>query len=320
MKLIAPMLEELNEVESLRLWFMKTSIPVMTLNKGLCDNSADVKEAYENLNVGDLLEVEGRQSAPIDHIIGVMNTPSLSPDFAAVTDRLELAIEQTVALSKYSRGQVGNTDVATEVALADSATRTRNGRRQKKVYQIVSWMAEGALMLWEENLGEGDNLNVRVDDIAPYEDIDRQSLGMVGVSEVDWTDSVKLYEYEAIPYSATENNRLVQLQQIQEWLPVLSGNPALMPFVDIAKLMRRLLELLNIPETFMPPQPGAAPGMPGMPPGAPMGAGPMPPPQQPMVGNGAANMPTDGVSPIAGTPLSGGGGAATGVLQGMPKV
>ena len=51
-----------------------------------------------------------------------------------------------------------------------------------------------------------------------------------------------------------------------------------------------------------------------------MGAGPMPPGQEPMIGNGAANMPTEGAPPIAGTPLAGGGGAATGVLQGMPKV
>ena len=270
-KLIAPMLEELNEVESLRLWFMKSSIPVMTLNKGICDNSADVKSAYETLNVGDLLEIEGRQSAPIEHIIGMMRTPSLSPDFANVTNRLESSIEQTLGLSKYSRGGVGNTDVATEVALADAANRTRNGRRQKKIYSALSWMTTSAMRLWEENLSDDDLLMVRVDELAPYEEINRDGMGMVGVEEVDHMESVEMYAYDAVPYSAADNNRVVQLQQMQQWMAPLTGNPAIAPFVDGAKLARRMLELLEVPEVFTqpPPQPmvpGGAPGL-GSPPG-----------------------------------------------------
>ena len=95
-------------------------------------------------------------------------------------------------------------------------------------------------------------------------------MGMVGVEEVDHTESVEMYAYEAVPYSAADNNRVVQLQQMQQWMAPLTGNPAIAPFVDGAKLARRMLELLEVPEVFATPQPQPqqpmAPGL-GTPPG-----------------------------------------------------
>ena len=43
---------------------------------------------------------------------------------------------------------MGQTDVATEAALAGTAVRTRNARRQKVVYHAVEWVAEAIIRLY----------------------------------------------------------------------------------------------------------------------------------------------------------------------------
>ena len=86
----------------------------------------------------------------------------------------------------------------------------------------------------------------------------------------------------AIPYSPTENHRLVQLQKLQQYLPLLLQSPA----VDQEKLTIKLLDLLQMRDILAPPAPPMPPEMPmmpgmppeGMPPeGMPPGGPPIPP-------------------------------------------
>ena len=50
------------------------------------------------------------------------------------------------------------------------------------------------------------------------------------------------YDYMAVPYSPTENNKLVQLKNVQQFFPLLSQAPN----VDQQGLIRKLLELLQM--------------------------------------------------------------------------
>ena len=112
------------------------------------------------------------------------------------------------------------------------------------------------------------------------------------------------YDYVAIPYSPTENHRLVQLQKIQQYMPLLLESPG----VDKEKLIVKLLDLLQLSDVLAPAQPAqpapaaqlpGMPGMTGMPPGMP------PMPQGDTLATGALP-PGSEPSPVP-TPMGGPG-------------
>ena len=138
-------------------------------------------------------------------------------------------------------------------------------------------MADKVVSLYEEFLAEDSLLPIRLTDSQKVLTATRDSLQFV--SERDPEDRALEYDYEAIPYSPTENHRLVQLQKLQQYMPLLLQSP----IIDQEKLLTKLLDLLQMREVLavqkgptappaMPPQPGM-PGMPPMP-GMP---GPLPP-------------------------------------------
>jgi hypothetical protein len=112
------------------------------------------------------------------------------------------------------------------------------------------------------------------------------------------------YDYEAVPFSAPEANRVVLLKQLERFAPVLLNNP----MVNQDKLIQQLLDLLLMPNVKAE-QPPPQPGMPGMPPeGAPPGA--MPPG---MNAQGVQGLDPNTLLQMMGqgapedTPMSGGG-------------
>jgi len=277
-KLIQSLQERLNEIDTLELWHAHTSTPVMMVNTALADNPEDIMTALQEANQpGSMIAVEGKANAPLGDIIGSTPIPGMSPAFVDMRERCNNVIEFILGIPQYSRGVVGVADVATEVALADTATRTRNGRRIKHVEDLVRAAAQRVIGLYEEFLPEDTNLPVRLTDSRKVLKVNRETLKLKdsrdpGQQPLD-------YDYEAIPYSPTENHRLVQLQKLQQYMPLLLQSPV----VDQEKLITKLLDLLQLREVLAPPKPPAppgppagAPGMPGMPPGAPPGMPGMP--------------------------------------------
>ena len=272
-KLIQSLQERLNEIDTLELWHAHTSTPVMMVNTALADNPEDIMTALQEANQpGSMIAVEGKANAPLGDIIGSTPIPSMSPAFVDMRERCNNVIEFILGIPQYSRGVVGVADVATEVALADTATRTRNGRRIKHVEDLVRAAAQRVIGLYEEFLPEDTNLPVRLTDSRKVLRVNRETLKLK--DSRDPGQQPFDYDYEAIPYSPTENHRLVQLQKLQQYMPLLLQSPV----VDQEKLITKLLDLLQMREVLAPPKPPAppgppagAPGMPGMPPGAPPG-------------------------------------------------
>mgnify|MGYP003108433671 FL=1 len=267
-KLIQSLQERLNEIDTLELWHAHTSTPVMMVNTALADNPEDILTALQEANQpGSMIAVEGKANAPLGDIIGSTPIPAMSPAFVDMRERCNNVIEFILGIPQYSRGVVGVADVATEVALADTATRTRNGRRIKHVEDLVRHAAQRVIGLYEEFLPENTNLPVRLTDSRKVLRVNRETLKLKdsrdpGQQPLD-------YDYEAIPYSPTENHRLVQLQKLQQYMPLLLQSQV----VDQEKLITKLLDLLQMREVLAPPKPPAPPGapagVPGMPPGAP---------------------------------------------------
>jgi hypothetical protein len=244
--LIQPILERLNELDTLMLWFAQTSIPITMLNSGLVDNPEHIRSQLRNAtSPGSIVEVAGKANASIQDIIGHTQTPGLSPEFIATRDRCIQIIEFILGIPQYSRGVVGVSDVATEVALADTATRTRNGRRQKEVYDLIGWQSQTIIGLYEEFLADDEILPVRMLADAQVVEITRASMMARELLSARGEEPLE-YDYEAVPYSPTENNRLVQLRNLQQFFPLLQQSPQ----VDQNTLVRKLAELLQMQDVL----------------------------------------------------------------------
>ena len=240
--LIAPVLERLNELDTLMLWFAQTAIPITMLNTGLVDNPERIRSQLRDAtSPGSIVEVAGKSGASMQDIIGHTMTPSLSPEFIASRDRCIQVIEFILGIPQYSRGVVGVSDVATEVALADTATRTRNGRRQQEVYDLISWQAQGIVGLYEEFLADDEILPVRLLPQTEVIEITRASMLAREVLSARGEEPLE-YDYLAVPYSPTENNRLVQLRNLSQYFELLSQSPQ----IDQDRLVRKLTELLQM--------------------------------------------------------------------------
>ena len=311
-KLIGSLQERLNEIDTLELWHAHTSTPIMTVNTALVDNPETLVSALREANQpGSMISIEGKANAPLKDIIGSTPVPSFSPEFREMRERCNQVIEFVLGIPQYSRGVVGVADVATEVALADTATRTRNGRRIKMVEDSVSGLAQMVVALYEEFLAPNTMLPIRLTDSQRVLEVTRETLEMRPRRKP--IDRSLEYDYIAIPYSPTENHRLVQLQKLQQYMPLLLQNPA----VDQEKLIMKLLDLLGMKDILAPPQAqappgGVAPGTQPAPGGAPPQMGPAPPPE-----TGGARMTKDNLAagglppgielPTAPTPMGGPG-------------
>ena len=311
-KLIQSLQERLNEIDTLELWHAQSSNPVMMVNTALVDNPEDIMTGLQDANQpGSMISIQGKANAPLRDLIGMTPTPTLSPSYDLMRNRCNQVIEFILGIPQYSRGVVGVADIATEVALADSATRTRNGRRIKEIEDVVTGVAHQIIGLYEEFLDVETTLPLRLTGSQEVMEASR-----IELSFKDARDPNELpmdYDYIAVPYSPTENNRLMQLQKLQQYLPILLQSPA----VDQQKLVMKLLDLLQLSDIIAPPQPPAPPGMPGMPPGMepmppgmpPEGAAPplpaAPPPGADVLGTGA--LPPGMEAPPAALPAGGPG-------------
>lgn len=312
-KLIQSLQERLNEIDTLELWHAQSSNPVMLVNTALVDNPEDILTGLQDANQpGSMISVQGKANAPLRDLIGVTPTPTISPSYDVMRNRCNQVIEFTLGIPQYSRGVVGVADIATEVALADSATRTRNGRRIKSVEDVVTAIAHGIVGLYEEFLTEDSTLPLRL--TGSQEVLEASRIELAFRDSRDPNEIPMDYDYIAVPYSPTENNRLMQLQKLQQYLPILQQSTA----VDQQKLIMKLLELLQLSDIIAPPpppappappgMPGMPPGMEGMPPGAPPGGPPLPmPPDGGQDVLGAGGLPPGMEAPPIALPAGGPG-------------
>tara|TARA_R110000787_G_scaffold50000_2_gene119511 strand:+ start:234 stop:1925 length:1692 start_codon:yes stop_codon:yes gene_type:complete len=301
-KLVQSLQQRLNEIDTLELWHAHTSTPVMLVNTALADNPEAIMTALQDANQpGTMIAIQGKANAPLGDIIGQTPVPSFSPSFADMRDRCNQVIEFILGIPQYSRGVVGVADVATEVALADTATRTRNGRRIKQIEDVVSSAAERVIGLYEEFLDPDTKLPIRLTGSKEVLKASRESLMLR--PERDSSEDPLDFDYDALPYSPTENHKLIQLQKFQQYLPLLLEAPN----VNKEKLVTKLLDLLGMQDIIddTPPAPPAPPPM--MPGAPPPGAPPMMPGAPPAVDGVSTGGLPPGVAEPPPMPLPAGG-------------
>lgn len=271
-KLIEGPQERLNELDSLELNFAHKSIPLTILNESLVDDPEAARTMLaSSTGPMDVASLAIRDSAPLTAVIGSTPVPNISPSFDKMRKETRGNIEFILGLPQYQRGATGTSEVATELALVDTAARTRNGRRIKVIEDVVVSVAKKILGLWKQKLEEDRTIAVRDESSKTTAVLDRVALAFPVPGGEEEFDDEWAYDYECAPYSPTENHRLVQLQKVQQFAEILFNSP----FIEQQGLYNALLKLIELDgiTTQQPQQPGQ-PGQPGQPqPGQPGGPG-----------------------------------------------
>lgn len=306
-ELVFPTIERLNEMSSLEMWHNKSSIPVTVIHSGLVDDPAEFEDAMENVDgPGQIVTIAAKPKVDINQVMGTTPMPTLPVEWQSTKAALREQVEFVLGIASYQRGGVGQSDVATELALADTALRTRNSRRQKIVYDCIAWLAKAIVALYSEFMPSDSEIPVKLGLDENVEALTRDDLMF------DRKEDPFDYDYEARPFNAQEGNSVVQLKTLTEFLPVFTQNPATASNIDQRKLVEKLLDLLQMPNllTEQPPQqpmgPEGAPGAPGMPgmPGAPAPGSQLPaqgvPPELAALMQGGEVQAGDGAQAISG--------------------
>jgi hypothetical protein len=300
--LIKHQVKRMEELDQLEMTHIKTAIPSLVLHEGLVEDIESLMDAIETADgPGLVIPLAAQQGIGINQIMGQTPTVQLPIEWPRSRAAIEANVQFTLGLPSYMRGEVGQTDVATELALTDTATRTRNARRQKVVYRTIEWVSRTTIGLYHQFLEPNSELPLRITDEVDEANVTASMLAFMDGDDV-WS-----WDYQAHPYDQTQNNAVVQLKKLETYLPMLSGNPN----VDQRALIAHLLNLMDAPELLAPPPP-PQPAAPPMGPGGPQahpGAAPdlnamgQPAGNQVMVGDGAQAVPggmEGGVQPGGG--------------------
>tara|TARA_R100000458_G_scaffold59924_1_gene72769 strand:+ start:4335 stop:6140 length:1806 start_codon:yes stop_codon:yes gene_type:complete len=245
----------LNELDTLELRHAQSSIPVTVVNEAMCDDPEDfVDQVATATSPGDVVRLRGKNAAPLADMLGTTPTSALTPDFASIRDRIESSIQFVLGIPEYARGVAGSSEVATELALVDSAMRTRLGRRTKLINGIIHHMAVSIVGFYEEYLDSGEEIPVRVTGDSKAVVVARKHLSARDPREADvrlrrgetLEDPLEV-DYEVVPYSPTENSKTAQVKKLTQFLDVLMSSPN----IDQRKLTSHLLDVLEIGKDVM---------------------------------------------------------------------
>ena len=253
-QLVLPTIRALNEMTTLQLWHNQASIPKVIVNEALCEDPDAFWSALQNVTgPGDGIGVRFRNNASINQVMGNTPVPSLPINWESSKADLREVVEFILGIASYQRGGLGQSDVATELALSDTAIRTRNARRQKAIYGVLEWLAEAVIALYMQYLPEDTEIPLRLgidDDVAL---VGREGLGMR--PRLRQGEQLKQpdpfgYDYTARPYNAQEQNSIAQLKMLTNYAQLLFQDPN----VDKRKLIERLLELIHMEGVLTDPE------------------------------------------------------------------
>lgn len=273
-QLIADALDRLNEIDTLELEHAHVSIPSMVFMENLVENATQTKKAIaDGTSPGAVIGIKGKGTYTIDQIIQWTQTPAMSPAFAEMRARLVQLIEAVLGIPQYMRGGHSGGEVATEFALIDTAAQTRNGRRRDVLDDLVEDIGQAMMDLWEDKMATDRPVMAMIDRTTRGTVITRDDI----LPREDLSDEQK-FVYQALVHSPTENNRLVQLQQVNAYAPYIFQNPAF----DQWKVANKLATLLHMEDCMtsqkqfqqsQAPVEGAEDSGGGAPPGTPVVSG-----------------------------------------------
>ena len=241
----------LNELDTLELRHAQASIPVTIIHGGAVDNPTDFANSLQNaVSPGDAVILRARPGVGLGDVLSHTPTATLVPSFDAMRQRIVQSIEFALGLPQYSRGVVGVADVATEVALADQAIRTRNGRRLQALENVIEALSKLTVGLYEEFLHPNSQLPVRLTGNRGAIKVTRESFDARNPGDArnnTLTTDPMDYDYEVIPFSPTENSKTIQLKTLRQVIDLYIQSPD----VDKRALIEKINDLLDIDQNLL---------------------------------------------------------------------
>ena len=241
-ELARPTIERLNEMSTLEMIHTKTTIPALLLQAGLVDDpEAFLNSLLTVAGPGEAIQIEGKANAPIQNIVGVTPTPNLPVNWAQTTESLRSLVNFVLGMSDYQRGAVGGADIATEVQVADTATRTRNERRRKVLYDHVAVVARKIIGLYSDFMPEDMVIPVRVGSSQEARLVSREDMRFTTAEDASF------FDYAMRPYSAQEQNSVTQLKLLLQLLPFYTTSP----HIDQRALAEKFTVITHMPELLL---------------------------------------------------------------------
>jgi hypothetical protein len=105
----------------------------------------------------------------------------------------------------------------------------------------IRWAAKSTIGLYEEFLSQNSTIPIRVSGESSALKITRESIAARANQQITGEDPLD-YDFEVVPYSPSQNNKLVQLRNIKEFLELLLNDPN----VNRRKVVLEILELLQL--------------------------------------------------------------------------
>lgn len=245
-QLVTPLIEQRHRMTTMRLRHAASMIPRTLMRADVVKDPEKVQsDILEAATPGHIIPVtmqgSGVQHVPLEALFWSTPAPPLPPDYDKALNDLEEAIYATAGISPHMRGQVGESRVATELALADASNQTRQGRIFQAVGFLIEDLARKVLDLYAEFLADqGMYLRIdgRIKEFGPDELPFTPGISTIGSLDVSVT-----------PYSPQEQTRAVLAQKVMTFIPLLQGmNPQ---SLDTQRIQEYLLSVAGLPHDLV---------------------------------------------------------------------
>lgn len=214
--LVMRIIDNINEMTSIELWSAKTSIPSLLYHEGLVDDGSELQEALEAVDgPGMSVAVKARQNVPLRDILGQTPVTQMPPDMHGSIQRHLDTASMVLAAPGFTRGNTDSGGLATEVSLANAQLKTRNGRRQGRIYECVEWAARASLQLYRELMPEDLEVPIRADDEEEETVLTFKELGFAV------PDKHYDFKYAAQPHDALAEDDVATLKKFTDFLPLI---------------------------------------------------------------------------------------------------
>ena len=297
-QMIREPVNRLNELMTMTFEHTRMLVPTLFVHAERVDAPDEIIEALDKkTSANQAILVETAKRYDMRDVLEWGQTPQVPPDYTRLSSVLQETIEVILALPAYSRGQVGNADVATELALVDTAQKTRNAPLQGTMNRAIEWMTQAYLAVSSHYLEDEQVQEIWLK-LGDGEDETQATLETLDLSSEDglWD-----YDFRSYPYNASEDNSTVRLKKFEAFRADLRENPD----VDQRKISEAILEALGMEYALVDMEEvqaaAAAQAAQGGMPGAP------PVPGAPLDPNASGLMPPEMEGAAGGEILAGGG-------------
>jgi hypothetical protein len=253
-KIIERPLGNLDELDSLELQYVRSSIPITHADEAAFDNPEKAEsDIATKVQPGDLIFHKLKDNRSIKDAVTWSMGPQLSPNFNQAREKQEQTIMRRQGLPDYTRGVATGADLATELSLINQALQSRQGWKIAACMKVMKECGQNTIGLFEEFLNEDSLISIRVGKES-FQKFQRAHLSMrdpaIAAAQEALGEPIEpplQVDYSAVMYQPASNTNPARLGRIVQAWPIISASP----IVNQKKLMMVVEKLLDLDEDIL---------------------------------------------------------------------